>query len=403
MQKEWPAEYLGKGVCGGGLGHDFVPPATWSFVDEEIQRFHINRDARPAEAPLRIAIQHDFVVQPNGEKQSFSDRWIELARDSDISVQLVDVFKEDALESIATCDGFMWRFGFDAFDLAAAKRILPAVEHGLQIPVFPSWKTAWHFEDKLSQYYLMTAASIPSPVTRVFWKEADALAFCQSADYPFVVKLSTGIRSNNVVLVRDLPQARALVRRLFGRGLKTFHPDKLSVRGMLGKSRLVRRWRGRPFASEPRHSGYFYAQEFLPGNDFDTRVTVIGERAFAFRRFNREGDFRASGSGKISWDPAFIDHDTLHLAFEVARKLGTQSVAIDGLRRGDTRLIGEISYAYGAWAIARCPGHWVRDPATLDLRWVEGSMRAEDAIFQDFVAEIDRKRSSLPSVAKAAE
>ena len=32
---------------------------------------------------------------------------------------------------------------------------------------------------------------------------------------------------------------------------------------------------------------YIYFQEFIPGNEFDTRVTVIGDRAFAFRRMNR--------------------------------------------------------------------------------------------------------------------
>ena len=51
---------------------------------------------------------------------------------------------------------------------------------------------------------------------------------------------------------------------------------------------------------------YLLVQEFLPGNGFDTRITVIGNRAFGFRRFNRPDDFRASGSGRIDWNPAAI-------------------------------------------------------------------------------------------------
>ena len=38
--------------------------------------------------------------------------------------------------------------------------------------------------------------------------------------------------------------------------------------------------------------GYVYFQDFIPDNQFDTRVTVIGNRAFAFIRKVRPGDFR---------------------------------------------------------------------------------------------------------------
>ena len=109
-------------------------------------------------------------------------------------------------------------------------------------------------------------------------------------------------------------------------------------------------WRTRRLP--PLNHGYLYLQEFLADNAYDTRVTVIGNRAFAFRRFNRDGDFRASGSGKISWEPAAIDPAIVRLAFRIAAALGTQSIAIDGLYRGDEVVAGEISYTFAAWAIA---------------------------------------------------
>ena len=43
---------------------------------------------------------------------------------------------------------------------------------------------------------------------------------------------------------------------------------------------------------------YVYFQKFLPNNKYDIRIVVIGDRAFGFIRYNRENDFRASGSGK---------------------------------------------------------------------------------------------------------
>ncbi len=81
----------------------------------------------------------------------------------------------------------MWRFDYVPPSLTFAKRLLPAIEQGLQIPVFPSWKSAWHFEDKIGQHYLLAAAGIPMPQTWVFWHLDDALEFCRQADYPVVM------------------------------------------------------------------------------------------------------------------------------------------------------------------------------------------------------------------------
>ncbi len=336
---------------------------------------------------VRLAIQNDFVRQPGGQEQSFSNRWKELAEHRGVEVQTVDVFRQGALELIRQCDAFMWRYGFGETERGFAKRLIPAIEHGLHIPVFPNWKTSWHFEDKITQGYLLEAAGIPVPRTWTFWERDDALEFCRDARYPFVAKLTAGIRSNNVVLVHDPAQAERLINHMFGAGVRTFHAPPVSIKKRIGRTKLIRALRGRKIGHHPPQSGYFYAQEFLSGNAFDTRVTVIGNRAFAFRRFNREGDFRASGSGNISWEPSEVDLDTVHLAFEVAEKLQTQSIAIDGMRRGDTRLVGEISYTYAAWAIERCPGHWATDSLG-KLRWVEGHLRAEDAIFEDFVRRL---------------
>ena len=61
---------------------------------------------------------------------------------------------------------------------------------------------------------------------------------------------------------------------------------------------------------------------------YDTRVTVIGGRAFAFRRFNRDDDFRSSGSGKIDYNMEEIDKRMIKLALKVSKKDG---ISINGL------------------------------------------------------------------------
>jgi glutathione synthase/RimK-type ligase-like ATP-grasp enzyme len=352
--------------------------------------------------PYTVAIQPDQLTQKNGEKQSFSSRWAARAADSGVNVRTVDVYAQDFFRRLAGCDGFMWRFGYSPNPRLFAKRLLPAVEHGLGIPVFPSFETAWHFEDKIAQSLLLHAAGIPAPATWVFWDSKTALDFCRSATYPLVLKLSFGYQSANVRLLNSFADAAYWIARLFGPGVTGLRPPAPKWRDALQRARrALRQLQGAPAYEDLEYCelqhGYFYVQEFLPGNEYDIRVTVIGNRAFAFRRFNRPGDFRASGSGRIDWDPQQIDEEGVRLAFRVARRLQTQSLAVDLLQHGGRKLLTEISYTYASWAVRDCPGHWVlqSDADAGPLSWTEGRMHPEDAIFDDFVSRLRTRHAKI--------
>lgn len=332
------------------------------------------------ETPLLIAINPDGEAA-EGAAQAFSRRWTTLACKMGHRTREVDLYAGDVLEQLAGCDGLMWRFGYRTRPRQLARRVLPAIEAGLGIPVFPSRETAWHFEDKLAQHYLLQAGGIATPRTWVFWHKHRAMEFAEAAEYPFVLKLAPGLQSRNVRLIRDFAEARFWIRKLFGPGTVSLDPTASVTPEALMASDL--------------QQGYLLAQEFLPGNAFDTRITVVGERAFAFRRFNRPDDFRASGSGIIDWDPQAVDAAMLRLGLRIARRLRTQSVAVDGLYRAGEPLASEISYTYLPAPIANCPGHWrLRgDPESGSLEWVTGAMRVEDAILRDFVKEIRARKT----------
>lgn len=342
-----------------------------------------------------IAVQEDHIVHPNGEQQSFSERWLELGRKAGHDMREVDAFSPHFFRQMNGCHGFMWRFGYPDVPRVFAKRLLPALEQGMGIAVFPDTYTAWHFEDKIAQYLLLSSSGAQQPDTRVLWNRDEAIEFCETTAYPFVLKLAHGYQSTNVRLVQNPSEAKAWVREMFGPGLTSLRhsPGSLSsrwIRRGRAAARLMLGLRTRGGADFSH--GYFYAQEFLPDNPFDTRITIVGHRAFGFRRFNRDGDFRASGSGKIDWDPNNVDLEAVRVAFLISHQLHTQVAAIDVLRKSEVRLIGEISYTGASWAIARCPGHWrLRgDPGTGQgqLEWTEGHMRLEDAIFEDFIAKL---------------
>src|SRR5699024_5763608 len=169
---------------------------------------------------VKIAIQPDEVVHPNGQRQSFSRRWAELAHKYDIEPDLVDVFSHDIISRIADCDAFMWRYPSSAHPRIYARRLLFAVEKGRGMLVFPSLNSSWCYEDKLAQRYFFAAAGIPAPATHVAWSRRHAEQFCKACHYPFVLKLAGGHQSANVRLVRTEREARFYIDQLFTPGIR---------------------------------------------------------------------------------------------------------------------------------------------------------------------------------------
>jgi glutathione synthase/RimK-type ligase-like ATP-grasp enzyme len=345
-----------------------------------------------------IAIQPDDYPSTGDGRESSSARWAQLAAERGHSAREVDVFRFDVLDQLRGCDALMWRHIHMPSHRAVARRLLPVVEKELGLAVYPDQNTCWHYDDKIAQFYLLQAAGIPTPRTWVFWDLERAAEFCATAPYPLVFKLWAGAGSTNIALVENAAEARRHLLRLFGGGLRSFEKTRAGIahwRQRLGQA-------ARLFLSGDLpnpgwlwelHKDYALIQEFLPGNAFDTRVTVIGRRAFAFRRFNRPNDFRASGSGLIDWNPKEIDEQAVRLAFRVAERLRTQSIAIDCLRKDGQPVVGEISYTYASWAVRECPGHWERqgDSDTGPLVWREGPMWPEEAQMTDFLARLEAR------------
>jgi glutathione synthase/RimK-type ligase-like ATP-grasp enzyme len=336
--------------------------------------------------------------------ESYSDKWIEFLQARGVEVRILNLLAQDALEQARICDGVMWRWAHRPQDKQSAQRILYAIEHYLKIPVYPNSDTSWHFDEKVAQYYLLKTLGAPMPRTWVFWDITQAVEWIKTSNYPLIYKLSAGAGSANVIRVDNKKQAAFLIRRAFRRGTFPWTVNKIrqqrsSPFGLGGiKSLLVRirdstryvftgDYPALPSVWWKPEYGYVYFQEFLPDNQFDTRITVIGERAFGFRRLNRPGDFRASGSGLIEYAPNEIDPRCIEIAFHVSSQGRFQSMAFDFLYYQDSPVIVEISYGYADWAVQACPGHWTRD-----LRWVPGHMWPEEAQIEDFLAyTLERK------------
>lgn len=328
---------------------------------------------------------------------SFSDRWIQYCRLQNIPFRFVNCLASDVVDQSKGLDALLWHWDtVDPANFLVARHIVTSLEaRGLR--VFPNVNTCWHYDDKVGQKYLLEAIGAPLIPTWVFLDKDEAMDWIGTTTWPKVFKLRCGAGSKNVRLVRSRDIAIELCNQAFGRGFPAaagyFNDMQARLRKTRSSSEFWERLARTPRTLRNivelrrrmhREQGYLYMQEFLPDNEYDTRITIVGDRAFGYRRMNRPNDFRASGSGNPIYNPENIDKRCVAIAFEVAQRLGTQSIAFDFLFNPQQEpMIGEISYCYVASMVHDCPGHWDNK-----MVWHPGQLWPEDAILEDLLLTI---------------
>jgi len=336
---------------------------------------------------MKLAIHH----RPG----SFSDRWITYCRSNNIPYKIVNCYEFDLLDQIRDCSGLMWHWHHaDYREQNFARQLIFSVE-AMDIKVFPSFKTCWHFDDKVGQKYLLESINAPLVPSFVFYDSSSALRWIEYTDFPKVFKLRGGAGAQNVQLVNSKAQAQKLVKKAFASGF----PLVSSWSGLKQQVWVLKRDKNykafvqfieasfsllmpqKQFKLLPSQKGYLYFQDFIPENKFDDRIVVIGSRAIAVRRYNRKNDFRASGSGVKSYDPEQFNKDAIRTAFGISDKIGCQSMAYDFIYAGSIIKLVEISYGFVMGEFYdRCPGYWDQN-----LNWHYDNVDPQKYIIEDFL------------------
>jgi glutathione synthase/RimK-type ligase-like ATP-grasp enzyme len=313
---------------------------------------------------MKLAIHH--------REKSFSSHWIDYCKKENIDYLLVNSYANDILEVIRDnkVTHFMWHFSHES---SKDLMIYPTVFNSLElmgIKTFPNFNSRWHFENKVAQKYLFESIAAPIPKNYVFYDEDEAIRFLEKYEFPIVAKLKRGAASINVKLITNVDDGVKYVKKLFSEGI----PSRGSALGNLDfKIRIAKRIKNirqlfikiigflkknkkERLLSAPE-KGYAYFQEFMPKNDFDTRIVVVNDKAFGFRRINRENDFRASGSGKFDFKE--MDLKFVSLAFELHKKIDAQCLSFDFVyNKNKEPVVLEISYEYGLPFNYNCEGFW---------------------------------------------
>jgi glutathione synthase/RimK-type ligase-like ATP-grasp enzyme len=326
------------------------------------------------------------------EENSFSERWLEYCIMNNISYIKISIFDNDIVRVLKDNDVSLLLAHLlqDDFRTSLITRsILLAIENA-GVKVFPNHRSFWHFDDKISQKYIFEALSIPHAQMNVFFNKSEAVGWLKRATFPLVFKLRCGAGSSNVFLLNNLKESNNFLKKMFGRGIKPRRPFYYDFKTKISKHFKKGDWKETVLrihktidniavinSQMPREKNYFLVQEYIPGNDFDTRVTILGDKAFAFRRFNRSNDFKASGSGNIDYEQDRIDLKAIELCFQAAKKLGSVSMAFDILFTKDNKpLILEMSYSFIADNLLFTGGYW-----DSNLVFHSEVIRPEDVIF----------------------
>lgn len=304
----------------------------------------------------------------------FTPRWIQYCESKRIPYKLVNCYDNDIMQQLENCDALMWHhWQVNSKDIIKAKKLLFALEHSGKV-VFPNFKTAWHFDDKIAQKYLLEAHGLPIVPTFHFLDEKRAKEWAMTTTFPKVFKLSRGAGSTNVKLVHNKGEAFSIINKAFSEGFRVFdryevvkerfrkyREGKDTFLGVL-KSLFRIVYLPKYVKLVPRERFEVYFQEFIPNNNSDIRVIVIDDKAFAIKRLVRNNDFRASGSGNIVYEKYNFNEDVIQKSFRYAQILNTQIVAFDYVFDVNCNpMIVEISYGYAIEGYDQCVGYWDKE------------------------------------------
>ena len=322
---------------------------------------------------MKIAIHQSELFN---HSTGWENQWIDFCKEKDLDFEIIDCYDNDILNKIKKFDILLWHIqNYVLQDMLFARSILLSVEN-LGIKIFPNNNTSWHYDDKVSQMYLLESVNAPIPKHWFFAEKKKVKIWLkEEAEFPLVAKLTRGAGSHNVKLIPTLNIGLSYVNKMFGRGVSAA-PNILfkatsNFKSAKNWSTITKRINRIPdFISSytmgkrlPRERDYCSFQEFIPNNGFDLKVYVIGDKISFLSRDVRKNDFRASGGGTIVYDKTRINDEILKSAFKISDLLEFQCIGFDYVvdKKTNEGKIIEMCFGFNHEALLEMNGYWDRN------------------------------------------
>lgn len=194
------------------------------------------------------------------------------------------------------------------------------------IKLIPNLSSVFSFENKGYQELHRKAIGLTNLWGKYFG-DIDDFDESKYTNFPYVVKKLGGALSSGVGLCHSFEELKDFVGEP-KIGLK----QKIKYKLRSKKARPEFSYQDQSMIEKNRESFFkfrepFILQEMIPGLKHDHKLLMFGDAIYAFKRFVREGDFRASGSGKFVWEKP--SDKMLDFARTIFDKLDTPFVALD--------------------------------------------------------------------------
>jgi hypothetical protein len=238
--------------------------------------------------------------------------------DFGISYKVIDITKDNWIDLVKNsgCIGFVhWIHIFSTPIKSLFDERLQLMEEVLKVSVYPRFHEVWSLDNKRRLRDWLSAHNYAIPETHVFFDKKEALTFIATAPFPLVHKTVNGSVSRGVVICKKQSEARAIIKKAFGKGVQ---PAKMDKRD--------NQW------------GQIIFQEYLE-DVHERRMARIGDYYISIDKV-RKGEFH-SGSGTMKWGDA--ERYYLDMTKDVSEKGKFTSINVDFFVTKDGRkLINEM-------------------------------------------------------------
>lgn len=322
----------------------------------------------------RFAINRNYKIFQHSS--SWENPWIEYCQKNGISFDIIDCYQPDIIEKLKNFDCLLWHVGnYSLQDMMVGRSILYAAKN-MGLKIFPDYNTAWHFDDKIAETYLLQAVGAPIPNSWMFYLPKDCISWLKKdAKYPLIAKLRCGSGSNNIKLLRTKNEAIRYTKHMFNKGYKTYPSLIFKTKSQFLSSKSWDVMKGRikripEFLHTlsrakmfPKERGYVFFQEYIQNDGYDLKIVVVGDKLSYIGRKTRKGDFRASGGGDLFFEKSLVTKNVISSAFLTSDKLGFQCMGYDYVvdkKNGNGKIV-EISYGFSHTALLNAGGFFDRN------------------------------------------
>ena len=337
-------------------------------------------------------------VSPNNKEHStsWSKPWKEYCDQNNIAIQTINPYSSDIISQLHKFDVLLWHYsGYNYTDMLIAKNIIYSAKQ-IGLSVFPDFNDCWHFDDKVSQTYLLQSINAPIPKSYMFYTEQALESYISnSPSFPVIAKLRNGSGSHNVKMLQSKADLLQYSKTMFSSGfssspsllykassniLSSDSLKKVLIRAKRIPEFLRTRASAQNFANE---KGYIYLQEFIPNENFDLKVVVVGDKLSFIGRNIRKGEFRASGGGDLFFDSSLISKNIIESAFNTSDSLGFKCMGYDYVvnKNNGKGIIIEMSYGFSHQALIQAGGYFNREG-----RWFDEPLNAPKELLKNILA-----------------